>query len=308
MTKFLAPMFARVRIPGTVAGMKSNFHSNLTVPFHSILASGTTTITSMTITPPKSHEQERPSRILFGSCNSQHYQQVLWPNIRSRNATAFVWAGDAIYADKTQLEVDAPKFFYSKRKGAPGTPAIMEQLYKEQLAHEEYSQLIKEVNIFGTFDDHDYGIDNGDKTFPLKREAAIAYVETFLQLPKDSIMARRARGGEGVYGVRIFDFSRPIGQELLSDDEAGIDPEVARNEVPSYSNRSVAVFVLDVRSNKTPWIKGGVRKFFSDYGGDFLGETQWAWLQEALSRSMASVNIVVNGLQVHADKIGRAHV
>lgn len=184
----------------------------------------------------------------------------------------------------------------------------MEQLYQEQLAHEEYSLLIKEVNIFGTLDDHDYGIDNGDETFPLKREAAIAYVETFLQLPKDSIMAQRARNGAGVYGVRVFDFSRPNGQELLSDDEAGIDPEVARQESPSYSNRSVAVFVLDVRSNKTPWIKGGIRKFFSDYGGDFLGETQWKWLQEALSRSMASVNIVVNGLQVHADKFADPNV
>jgi alkaline phosphatase D len=261
-------------------------------------------------TPPEPLEQERqrPSRILFGSCNSQHYPQVLWPNIRSRNATAFVWAGDAIYADKTQLEVDAPKFFYSKRKGAPGTPAVMKQLYKEQLAHKEYSQFIKEVNIFGTFDDHDYGIDNGDETFPFKREAAIAYVETFLQLPEDSIMARRARGGSGVYGVRIFDFSRPKGQELLSDDEAGIDPEVAQKESPAYSNRSVAVFVLDVRSNKTPWNKRSIRKFFRDNDGDFLGEAQWEWFKEALSRSTASVNIVVNGLQVHADKYADPNV
>lgn len=38
------------------------------------------------------------SRILFGSCNSQEYPQPLWPVIASRNATAFVWAGDAIYA------------------------------------------------------------------------------------------------------------------------------------------------------------------------------------------------------------------
>ena len=40
-----------------------------------------------------------PSRILFGSCNSQYHEQPLWPNIISRNAAAFVWCGDAVYAD-----------------------------------------------------------------------------------------------------------------------------------------------------------------------------------------------------------------
>lgn len=255
-----------------------------------------------------SSSQERPSRILFGSCNSQHYPQVLWPNIRSRNATAFVWAGDAIYADKTNVGLDAPNFFDDKRKKAFGTPEIIRRLYHAQLAHEEYKQVIREMNIFGTFDDHDYGIDNGDKTFLHKREAAIEYVETFLQLPKDSIMAQRARRGEGVYGVRVFDFSRPTGYELLSDIDAGIDPEVHRHQSPSYSNQSVAVFVIDIRSNKTPWIKNGIRKFFNNYEGDFLGEVQWKWFQEAISRSQASVNIVVNGLQVHADKYADPNV
>ena len=40
------------------------------------------------------------SRIIFGSCNSQlHKEQPLWPVIESRNATAFIWGGDAVYAD-----------------------------------------------------------------------------------------------------------------------------------------------------------------------------------------------------------------
>jgi hypothetical protein len=200
------------------------------------------------------------------------------------------------------------RFFYEKKKNAFGTPEVIRRLYEGQLAHEEYKQVIREMNIFGTFDDHDYGIDNGDKTFLHKREAAIEYVESFLQLPKDSLMAQRAKRGEGVYGVRVFDFSRPTGYELLSDIEAGIDPEVDRNQSPSYSNESVAVFVIDIRSNKTPWIKQGIRKFFADYDGDFLGEVQWKWFQEAISRSHASVNIVVNGLQVHADKYADPNV
>jgi alkaline phosphatase D len=46
------------------------------------------------------HAPDSKSRILFGSCNSQEYPQPLWSVMASRNATAFVWAGDAIYAGK----------------------------------------------------------------------------------------------------------------------------------------------------------------------------------------------------------------
>ena len=68
-------------------------------------------------------------------------------------------------------------------------------------------------------------------------------------------MATRASAGLGVYGVKVFDFDRPIGRQVLSDLEAGIDPDVVSKPqgTPLYSNKTVAVFVLDVRSNKTPW-------------------------------------------------------
>ena len=45
-----------------------------------------------------------PSRIIFGSCNSQYYEQPLWKVIQDRNPTAFVWAGDAVYADDIKRE------------------------------------------------------------------------------------------------------------------------------------------------------------------------------------------------------------
>jgi alkaline phosphatase D len=235
----------------------------------------------------------RPSRILFASCNSQDYPQPLWPSIRSRNATAFVWAGDAIYADTT-VGIDFTTF-PPRKKIQPGTPQLLRELYLEQRQHEEYSQLVKETYIFGTIDDHDYGLDNADRTFPYRRESGIEFVDTFLGLRKTSPMSKRAYAGEGVYGVAVFDFARPEGQELLTDEEAGLDPDVIASDESSttLSDKSVAVFVLDVRSNKSPW---GVPD------GDFLGPTQWAWFEQALARSTASVNVVVNGLQVHADK------
>lgn len=138
-------------------------------------------------------------------------------------------------------------------------------------------------------------------TYKWKRESGMEYVD-FLGLDRQSPMAKRAARGIGVYGVQVYNFDRPPGQELLPDKEAGLDPDVANTnaEMP-LGPKSVAIFVLDVRSNKTPWLITIPERFQYDTAGDFLGETQWQWFETAIGRSTAAVNIVVTGLQVHAD-------
>ena len=238
-----------------------------------------------------------PSRILFGSCSSQWYDQPLWPNIIRRQATAWVWGGDAIYADRnTGLDWST---FPPHTIVQEATPDILVKLYKEQRSHPVYSQLIQNTTIFGTVDDHDYGANNGDKNYKHKRESAIAFVETFLGMPDDSAMAKRARDGRGIYGVKVFDFK--LSQPLLSDNDAGVDADVPATDGVNYSDHSVAVFAIDVRSHRTPW-GCGFKKFFPNYEGDFLGDDQWVWLEESLRRSKAKVNVIVTGIQVHADR------
>ena len=125
----------------------------------------------------------------------------------------------------------------------------------------------------------------------------------FLGQPKESLMSRRVQAGRGVYGVKLFDFARPEGFQEVPDEEAMIDPDLdgIMNNT-TYSNRSVAVFVLDVRSNKSPWKKGS-EAYFTDYEGDFLGEHQWIWFEKAIARSQAAVNVVVSGLQFHSNMV-----
>jgi hypothetical protein len=67
------------------------------------------------------------------------------------------------------------------------------------------------------------------------------------------------------------------------------------------------VFVLDVRTHKTPWLKGWAA-YATDEEGDFLGERQWVWLEEALRNSRATVNVVVSGLQVMANRFPNGNV
>lgn len=151
--------------------------------------------------------------------------------------------------------------------------------------------------------DHDFGCDNGDATYEHKYESGLEYVD-FIGLPEDSAMRQRAEAGHGVYGVKVFDFARPMGHQEVDEWEAGVDADVdvALHEPSSFlSNQTVAVFVLDVRSNKTPWKKGSER-FLLDYEGDYLGERQWQWFENSIRRSRANVNVVLNGLQVHASR------
>jgi hypothetical protein len=109
----------------------------------------------------------------------------------------------------------------------------------------------------------------------------------------------------------VYDFERAMHSRILSDKEGGLDPDVVdqsllvdsmNNDVPPSKNRRVAVFVLDIRTNRTPWRQKFPDRFQTDTDGDFLGTEQWDWFEAALSRSHAAVNIVVTGLQVHAER------
>ena len=145
------------------------------------------------------------SRLIFGSCSSQHYQeQPLWSVIQQRNATAFTWGGDAVYAD------DRISWKGFSRKRLDPTPAYLRTLFQEQRNHPEYKALLDtNISIFGTIDDHDGSTNNGDKTFQWRRENTMMFVR-FLGLSEESPMFRRAAKGRGVYGVQVYDFDRPL--------------------------------------------------------------------------------------------------
>ena len=53
-----------------------------------------------------------PSRIAFGSCNSQDRQNNLWPVIQERNPAGFIWGGDAIYGGEMSAHHYFKEFAY----------------------------------------------------------------------------------------------------------------------------------------------------------------------------------------------------
>jgi alkaline phosphatase D len=101
----------------------------------------------------KDSDSPSKNRIAFGSCNDQNVQNNLWPVIESRKPAAWIWGGDAIYADHytpTDWSTFPPTFHTEL---SCGTPERLEMLYRKQLAVPGYRRLLDQnITVFGTFD------------------------------------------------------------------------------------------------------------------------------------------------------------
>ena len=208
-------------------------------------------------------------------------------------------------------------YFPPKQIHLSGTPESIREDYMLQKSNITYQSFMNKTNatILGVFDDHDYGTNNGDETFPYKEESGLAFLDFIGDAATSGFMYERAKSGFGVYGVKVFDFSREDGNYLLTDDEAGLDADLpaalmknenTNEESIESSSKKVAIFMLDVRTNKTPW-HPGYQSWIPDYEGDFLGEKQWEWFEKSIQNSDASINIIVNGLQVHSYRFHSAN-
>ena len=80
-------------------------------------------------------------RLALGSCSRHDRPQSLWGAVRGTRPDAFLWLGDAIYAD-TKVE--------NKTRVYQGNDYLVEA-YQTQNAHPEYAALAREARILGTW-------------------------------------------------------------------------------------------------------------------------------------------------------------
>lgn len=169
----------------------------------------------------------------------------------------FIFLGDNIYADTTEMDVMRAK--YAKLQADPG-----------------FAKLIQSCPILATWDDHDYGVNDGGADYAQKVESQKVFVD-FWQDPADS--PRRSRAG--VYDSRVF------------------GPEGKR----------VQVILLDTRYFRSQLATGdqqvGGRYVPSnDPNQMMLGDAQWKWLEEQLLVP-AELRIVATSIQLLATASGQ---
>ncbi len=194
--------------------------------------------------------------IAFGSCNRHTTKNFLWDDILEAAPDVWIWGGDNIYADTSDLEVIA-------------------SMYQAQKRIAGYRKLRKEVPIIGSWDDHDYGINDGGVEWTAKEGSQQAFLD-FMDVPETS--PRRVR--EGIYTA--YNIGLTTGR--------------------------IKIIVLDTRYFRSPLTPDPAeekRYIPNAYGqGTILGETQWAWLESELRNSKADFNILVSSIQFLSDQHG----
>ena len=197
------------------------------------------------------------SRVLFGSCIKQDKPKPILETIVARQPELFIFLGDNIYADTTDMDVMQAK--YAKLKSDRG-----------------FARLLKQCPILATWDDHDYGVNDGGAEYP-QREASQRIFVNFWNDPKDS----PRRQHPGVYDAKVFG---PAGKRLQ-------------------------VILLDTRYFRGP-LKKGERRVGGPYlptddkTVTMLGEAQWKWLEEQL-RVPAELRIIASSIQFVSESSGQ---
>ena len=196
--------------------------------------------------PEAATNQQKPiTTIAFGSCSDQKRPQPLWDDIVAQKPDIWIWLGDNIYGDSESMDTLRAK-------------------YDKQKANPVYQQLRQSTPIIGVWDDHDYGVNDGGKEYPKRKESQQVMLD-FLDVPRTSPL----RTQEGAYSTNVYG---PKGQR-------------------------VKVILLDGRYFRDP-LKKENKQNVPDPSGDMLGETQWQWLEQQLTNSDADIHIIGSGIQV----------
>lgn len=191
-------------------------------------------------------------RLAFGSCAYHDSPKQPWQAISAQNPDLWLWLGDIIYADTDNI-------------------SKMRQIYKSQKQRPDYQQFRAQTPIFGVWDDHDYGTNDGGKFYPNKAESQAALLD-FLDIPKEAAIRQQ----KGVY------------QSFLQEKES----------------LKVRIILLDTRYFRDTLLpdNNSEQRYLPNPTGDILGEAQWQWLEQIFQKESADLFVIASSIQVLAEE------
>ncbi|MGA0898908.1 MAG: alkaline phosphatase D family protein [Luteolibacter sp.] len=199
--------------------------------------------------------------IAFGSCfNPKHKKFQIFDGILKHQPDAFLLLGDNIYGDTEDMEVLRAK--YAELDAIPG-----------------FAKLRETSRVLATWDDHDYGINDGGNTYKKREESAAIFLD-FFKDPADS--PRRQR--EGIYGSYTFGPEGRVCQIIM------LDTRYFRDVLPRTKEKR--------KPDAVGWYDAT-----DDTSMTQLGEQQWNWLETQL-QVPANLRIIASSVQVLASEKG----
>lgn len=195
--------------------------------------------------------------IAFGSCGSQEHPLPVFDEVVKHQPDVFIFLGDNIYGDTDDMDV-------------------LRQKYQQLASKPSYQNLERHTDILATWDDHDYGQNDVGKHYPYKEESKAIFL-TFFKEPKDSERYQH----EGIYHSVFRKAGDKTIQIILLDGRTFRD-DLARET--DQTNKAERYFYhLDYAPH-------------TDTSTTLLGEQQWAWLENELSKP-ADCRILASGTQ-----------
>jgi alkaline phosphatase D len=146
--------------------------------------------------------------IAFGSCNKHHKPQTMWEAVADNKPDLWIWLGDIIYADTTDMRALA-------------------QMYKQLKTNPEYKKLTATTPVIGVYDDHDFGANDAGKGFPMKKSSKKILMD-FLNVPANAPVRKREGAyqaytfGKGVQKVKVIVMDTRYFRDTLFPDETKV--------------------------------------------------------------------------------------
>jgi alkaline phosphatase D len=194
--------------------------------------------------------------ISFGSCNNQNIPNPLWDPIVLNKPDLFLWGGDIIYSDTYDMKV-------------------MKNSYQTMKNDSSYMNFKEKIPVLGTWDDHDYGLNDGGASYSKKDSVQQIFLDFF-----DTDANDQRRKQRGIYFLKAYQ----IGDAWIN------------------------IIMLDTRYFRTELTKDpkGKKRYIpnSNDEGTILGAGQWTWLEEVLTKSKANFNVIVSSIQFLSDQHG----
>ncbi|MFC3031716.1 alkaline phosphatase D family protein [Pseudoalteromonas fenneropenaei] len=127
-------------------------------------------------------ENKTLQRIMVGSCfKTQGDMPAAMSRVIAQQPDLFLWLGDNIYGDTTDMNV-------------------MRQKYDDKKRNAEYQQfLAANIAVMATWDDHDFGRNNDGKHYPKRAESQLEFLRHFDVSPDDP----RFHGQQGIYSSKM---------------------------------------------------------------------------------------------------------
>jgi len=150
--------------------------------------------------------------------------------------------------------------------------AVMQRAYDQLAASSSFQRLLERCPVLAVWDDHDYGANDAGSEYPKREESKELFLD-FWQEPENSLRRKRA----GIYAAHLYG---PVG-------------------------RRVQVILLDTRTFRDSLVRGNPKPTDAlgpyvanpDPAATILGEQQWRWLEQQLTRP-ARIRIIVSSIQV----------